>query len=203
MPDLPAAASRIAPPTTPGPARAWRPIILGIASTAVGVVSVLGGLLCLGELLHDKAIMDRDPLAARYVATFPVPSGYSWVLIFEALLYTALSALLVVAGVLLLNARRSALGLMRHWAVAKALFVPVIAVTTCLVFRQQMQVRQEVADAFRGNPTAGLPPPIDADQMVMLALTLLMSLAWGWALPAYFLVWLKGRENMALRSYWA
>lgn len=171
------------PPAVPPTIRyaAVLPVAKPTWPLAIGVVGiVLGGG---GILMNLFTILSYTVLASAFGALQPAPhlmeemkvSG-----VLTSLLNVVISALLLIVGIGLAQRRRWSVPLVRVWAVAR-----IIGVMISVVFAVVLQTRQFAA--LPAQPAMPFGPAKMGNVVVFMSMV--VGLVWGWALPVFVLIW--------------
>jgi hypothetical protein len=173
------------PPTFPGvvPARpsGW-PTTVGVIAIVFGALGSMSYIATgFGMLAMTLATAVPGPGSAAFKAI----SGYQPLMLANALLGTALALVLLIGGIGLSSRNRWSIPLLRGWAIARLLMVPAGAALGYVISQAQL-------NAIQQDPT--LASSAGAPFGVMSAASsvgIVLSLAWGWALPIFMLAWLS------------
>lgn len=179
------------PPTTPGTriaprARVWHRV-LGVVLLVFGAAGGIGGLW---GILVLTALFPWMREFVRGIPTGGVDPGLDAILGWKGWMAAVnagaalAGALLVWAGIGLFRRRWWALRIVIAWAVVKMALVVVQAAAT-------MQMQQDQF-AHMQTTRAAIPPGLTTAMVVAGAVFILL---WGWALPAFVLVWF-GRASI-------
>lgn len=187
-PPAPGSHSHTAPPTSrpvvvPPPQPPSWPRTVGTIAVVFGVLGVLQGLLSGGAVVLMRLFRFEEMMAEAAGQAAPIGAHWSYGLT-AAILTFALAAWLLSGGMMLAKRRASALNTLRGWAVAKMLFVLVQSIFT--YFIQQATMEQMQAQM---SGQAGTPPYMSTFMVMFGAISVLLGVAWGWALPVFFLIW--------------
>ncbi len=190
--DIIPSAQPVAPPTQPGalatpqrPAN-W-PSVIGTIAIVFGSGGILVGLWGaaspFGMRFFEWAMEQSQPSAVvdRQVAV--MEAGLPWT-VASSLLAAALAILLLLGGIRLTKRRRSSMRLLKFWVVMK---IPVVVIVTIAgVLMQELQFE------IMGQSPGLTPMPFGGGFFdVMIVVTLVFGLAWGWAFPVFLLIWLS------------
>ncbi len=175
--------SRPSPPSSPGATApvqgppAW-PTVLGVIAIVFGCLGALGGAMTGLLPFFPGAVSwitpkgQADPMAA-------MPKWRWWSVSIGAI-GVAVAALLLVCGIGLCRRRRWAPRATLTWAAIKIVSVVFVSVVASLIEQDQVAVMQQRTD---------VPSQAFAVMRVTVGLSLFFALAWGWALPVFFLIW--------------
>lgn len=154
---------------------------IGIIALAFGVLGVLSNVLGAVGPFVSRALMAGSRGAQNEM--FAVQEKYMLWTVVQCTVGALLSAFLGMGGVLLLRRRPASRGLLLIWAGLKAAFV-VVATAGALMIQHEQLVAMQSSPSGVGNPAFAGP--------MILAMAIfggVFALAWGWALPAFILVW--------------
>ena len=185
-------AQPVAPPTQPGalappqrPAN-W-PTVIGTIAIVFGSGGILVGLWgaasTFGMRFFEWVMEQSQPsgIVDRQVAV--MEAWLPWT-VGSSLLATAIAILLLLGGIRLNKRKRSSMRLLKFWAVVKIPVVVVLSIAEMLM--------QERLFEIMGQSSGGIPMPFGGGFYdVMIVVTLVFGLAWGWALPVFLLIWLS------------
>ena len=184
------------PPDQPGQMQApqepstW-PTVIGIIAIVLGAGGVLSGLSSAAMPMLVDAMgtampeMQRAPLeAAQEHMVWTVTSS---------LLSVLIAAALLAAGIGLVKRRAWSIRAARGWALVRLLFVGIAAVMAYRIGQAQFDAMAEQGDL------GGLPEWL-VD--LLLPLTVVATLAWGWAFPVLILIWLGRAKIKAETGLW-
>ncbi len=186
----------LAPPTEPGhrgpvaPRTAAWPTVLGILGIMLGalgaVVYLLNAVLMafFAPWLAGLGGQGDEATTAGLAASAPLQAGL-------AAVQTAVSLLLLAAGIGLLRRRPGAAPLARAWAVVKIVVTVAAAVVAVAVQRQQFEAEANQAGGMPGAFFTGI-----------IVATFLFTILWGWALPVFMLIWLRLRGSREEIARW-
>lgn len=185
----------LAPPTQPGPivpvepAR-W-PNVLGIVSIVFGALGALQGCSGVASAVIMPIFMRGMPAEARAPVDATAAWG-PWLIALGA--SQALVAIgLLVAGILVLTRKPGGARLLAVWGVVRMIVVVFGAVVT---FRMQRDMMASMAQSGR------LPAFFPGLASLMGAFGVVFTLAWGFALPVFVLIWLRLRSVRAEIARW-
>ena len=198
-------ADAMVPPTLPGQlpvsqqtSAHWsKPI--GIIATVLGALGILGGggglltpffMSLMSELMRE-VVPKGQPTGMEALEALEQWSGW---LITCSLLAIVIAAMLLAAGIGMLRHRRWAVRLGIYWATVKILFVVVQA-----AFNVPMQKEQLAAMGQMPNT----PQLSGSFASAMTILTVIIGVAWGWALPVFLLIWFSRRKVKDDIAGWA
>lgn len=182
-----------APPVTPTgmperPPAGWPKVfgIIGIVLGGSGIMAQSCGTIMamIPEIFSDLPGQTPETLAAA--------KAYLPLTLLLGTLAVALSVLLLVGSIRLLHRRASSVKLLRMYAIARAIHVPVAAGVAFLAQSEQFE-------AMKNNPGA-VPAASVAMMEWMPAFTMVYLLVWGWLWPALLLWWLnrpRSRQDIA------
>lgn len=184
--DPPPAAVPLTPPTAPGVAEApksvW-PTVLGIVCIVFGVGGLLMGLWgvvapFLFSQFAEAMTMDIAPeeLEAMRAQMF---SGLA-----ISALGLPVAALLLASGIGLVRRRPGAVRLLQWWAGLKIVYTLVAMLAGIWLQQEQIQAQMR-AQGPNGPPEAFI--------LAIMIVSLVVGIAWGWALPAFVLAWFARR----------
>ncbi len=188
----------MAPPVAPGQTRNldtqsdW-PKVLGTISIVFGCLGMLGGILRLFNSVTMEFLSQKVPMAAQAAVDLP-ESLVLWNTISGAIGFV-MAALLLVGGIRLIRRRAAFVGIITVWAVSKMVFV--LADAAFQVGFQGAVIEQ--ATAAQGTPLPGG----DAVMTLIAVVTVVVTLLWGWALPLFFLIWMRRAKIKAEMQNWA
>ena len=201
-PSQPEPSVPVAPPTSPGPLpapphqSAW-PTVIGIIAVIFGALGLLGGCMGIGGAL----VM---PLLAEWMESMPGTKGQAagmeamgeWTgwMVGDAILGGVLAALLLVAGIRLLQRRFSCRKLCFTWAIPK---IPYVIASTVLGYF----VQQANLEALKNDPNS----PVAAMGGLMDALGVfgtVFGLVLGLAPPVFVLIWFSRGAIKAEVATW-
>jgi len=180
-----------APPTHPGtlPERpsGW--------PTTIGIIAIVFGAL--GSL--SNAMSGVGMLAMSWATAMPGAGGAAvksmlayrpWMMA-NAAAGAALALVLLIGGIGMSSRYRWSIPLLRIWALLKLLLVPAGAALSYIMGQAQLQAIQQ-------DPTLASSPGASLGMMgAASSVGIVLSLAWGWALPIFMLVWLSRRRVRA------
>ncbi|MBX3357177.1 MAG: hypothetical protein KF745_01995 [Phycisphaeraceae bacterium] len=183
-----------APPTRAGalPARrtVW-PSVVGIVALVIGALGVL--MNAWGVLMMLVPAVSPG-MSSVNNATMQAFETYAPLLLPCYLAGVVLAVTLGVSGVGLLQRRRWGARLVWGWGWVKILQTVAASIGAALMQRAQMVGMVSSTPVPAGMP-AGMPD-------VVMVLTLIMSMAWGLALPVFVLVWLSLRTIREQTATW-
>ena len=185
-------AQPVAPPTQPGTIAApqrpanW-PKVVGTIAIVIGAggifVGLWGAASAFGMRFFEWAMEQSQPsgIVDRQVAV--MEAWLPWT-VASSLVATAIATLLLLGGIRLNKRKRSSMSLLKFWAVVK---IPVVVIVTIA----EMLMQEGLFEIMGQSP--GLTPmPFGGGFFdVMIVVTLVFGLAWGWALPVFLLIWLS------------
>jgi membrane protein insertase Oxa1/YidC/SpoIIIJ len=172
------------PPTAPGAIPGQRPIwatVVGVIAIIFGVFGALGGCWGLATpfvLPLLLKLLAGNPQAA---AGLQANTDFAWLIAGQSLVLLALAALLLVAGVGVLQRRKAAIARLRIWAIAKMIVVPIVGFVGFYIQTKAAQAQQAA------DPT--LPAGAAQVQNMILAISVVLNIVIGWAFPIFVLVW--------------
>lgn len=193
FPNIPVPPS--APPTRPGAnavpdaVSAW-PTVIGIIATIFGA----GGLLLSVWGMASPFLMDRwmtgmqDPRMSQMMS---VPQWRTYTVVSSALSLGA-AALLLGAGIGILQRRRWASRTSTTWAIVK---MAVVLVGTALGY---MTMQAQLGAMNAAAPTS-MPAGVTTG---MVAGGMCFGIVWGWALPIFVLIWFSRSRIKAEVATW-
>lgn len=188
-----------APPTEPGqwdPNLRQRPVwptvwgVIAIVFAAMGILGYLASFIMLVFFVPAMASITApgDPAAmASVAATASIQA-------INSIVHVALAAMLLAAGIGLLLRKPWSVRVALVWAVLRMVVAVVAAGTNYYVQREQILASQGAS-----SPNA-IPP---AFETTMLALTVAMTIGWGWALPIAMLIWFRLAKVKAEVARWS
>lgn len=183
---VPASPPPAAPPTAPIPAApkpaVW-PTVLGVVMIVFGAGGVLlGGWGAVVNLFLIDFFAglggQGNPAAATAMRDWSLPMGLL------SLVNAAAAGLLLAAGIGMVRRRRWSIRAATLWAWIKIVLVVLGAVAA--VFMQRVQFEAMTQNAANGP--AAMPRGVMVGVLVVIGL---FTVAWGWALPIFTLVWLR------------
>jgi hypothetical protein len=178
-----------APPTTPGALGARRsqwPVVLGVCSIILGSCGVAMNIL--GTLPVVFPDLYRS-LPGQSEEMVQVMLRFRFVSIVAGIIMGSVSAWLIVGGIRLIQRRSCARTHLRWWSILRVVMVPIAMVFSVYVQQVSMEV-------MRNDPKlANNPAMMGSFPLIIIVLTLVIGLAWGWAWPA-FLLWWFARERI-------
>ena len=189
-------AQPVAPPIQPGtitsPQRPtnW-PKVVGTMAIVLGSGGILVGLWTAASpfamRLIEWALKLSQPSAVvdRQVAV--MEAGLPWT-VASSLIATAIATLLLLGGIRLNKRKRSSMRLLKFWAVAKIPLVVIVTIAGVLMQELQFEVMGQ-SPGLTSMPFGG----VFFD--VMIVVSFVFGLGWGWALPVFLLIWLS-REKI-------
>ncbi len=153
--------------------------------TVLGVIAIVFG--CLGALMG--AITGALPFFPRIVS-WMTPKGqadpmavmakWRWWSVSIGAMGVAVAALLLVCGIGLRKRRRWGPRATLKWAAIKIVSVVVVSVVASLIQQDQLAAMQQRTD---------IPSQAFVVMRALNGFGLFFALAWGWALPVFFLIW--------------
>lgn len=187
-----------APPTAPTalpPAPPVWPTVVGIVMIVFGGLGLLFNLwgtiqnLFLNAFIAKMSAQNNPDVAAVIVA-WSTPMGLA------SLLQLSISSLLLASGIGMVMRRPWSIPAARLWAWAKIASTIVTAVLTVLMQREQFAaMTQQMQGQGPGTP-AGFFTGI-------LVFTAAFTIAWGWALPIFVLIWLRRQSSRREIATWS
>jgi len=159
-------------------------IVLGLLAVMGGVFGVLGALL-------------TDLIAAYVPGAHASMAGaveYKDYQVFSAVMSGLAGGLLAFAGFRINHRRRSGVRLSRLWAVFKMVVVVYAAVLAYFI-----QDTQFAAMAAQQGPGAAV---VTVFMRAFTAAGVLLTIAWGWALPIFLFVWFSRPKVKAYVEMW-
>ena len=185
-------AQPVAPPTQPGalappqrPAN-W-PAVIGTIAIVFGsggiFVGLWGAASTFGMRFFEWAMEQSQPSGVVASQVAVMEAGIPWT-VASSLVATAIASLLLLGGIRLNKRKRSSMRLLKFWAVVK---IPVVVIVTIAAV-----LMQELQFEIMGQSSGGMPMPFGSGFFgLMIVVTLVFGLAWGWALPVFLLIWLS------------
>ena len=196
-------AQPVAPPTQPGalappqrPAN-W-PTVIGTIAIVFGSGGILVGLWGAASTfamrLIEWALEQSQPSGVVASQVAVMEAGIPWT-VASSLVATAIASLLLLGGIRLNKRKRSSMRLLKFWAVVK---IPVVVIVTIAAV-----LMQELQFEIMGQSSGGMPMPFGSGFFdLMIVVTLVFGLAWGWALPVFLLIWLsRGKINKEVAGW--
>ncbi len=185
-------AQPVAPPTQPGTIAApqrpgnW-PTVIGTIAIVFGSGGILVGLWGAASTFAMRfiewALEQSQPSGVVDSQVAVMEAGIPWT-VASSLIATAIAILLLLGGIRLNKRKRSSMRLLKFWAVMK---IPVVVIVTIAGI-----LMQELQFEIMGQSSGGMPMPFGGGFLdIMMAIGLAFTLAWGWALPVFLLIWLS------------
>ena len=190
--DIIPSAQPVAPPTQAGTIAApqrpanW-PSVIGTIAIVFGSGGILVGLWGaaspFGMRLFEWAMEQSQPSGIVDSQVAVMEAVIPWT-VASSLVATAIATLLLFGGIRLNKRKSSSMRLLKFWALMK---IPVVVIVTiAAVLMQQLQFE------IIGQSSGGIPMPFGGGFFdVMIVVTLVFGLAWGWTLPVFLLIWLS------------
>jgi len=173
------------PPTEPSgrfaPAATSWPVVLGIVGLIFGIGGVLIGVY--GMLSPWVTEWLRVNLPPELHATFAAAARYNGPTIAVYAGSVLLGCLLLAGSIGLLKRARWSRRVLLAWGLAKAVHAMPATIIQVMLQNEAMNAAQAQAG---GGAAAIAGPP----QAIMIGFTIIISLTWLWALPAFVLIWL-------------
>lgn len=209
---LPATPPQMAvPPTLPGSVGArqsgavW-PTVVGVIALVLGILAALGGLCGIFSALFIRVVFKLIGLEEELSQDPSLMHLDAWAIPLAVLNVAGLlvASVLIYAAVLTLRRRRTAGAWMNRWSWSKIVLVVVMAAATYMMQTEQMEAVAAAAQAnASGSGTSGVAgtsgggPPAVLTMMTttMPVLSFFFSVAWGWGLPIFMLIWF-GRSKI-------
>ena len=195
-------AARDAPPVTAGTiavaprAAAW-PMVVGVIAIVFGAGGVVYGLwgiaapFVMGGIKGFNVAGGPDIFAgmSKWATWLSVLSGVA----------TLIAGVLLIGGIGMVKQRGWSSRTLVAWAITKIIFAVPMSAIVALMQHDQMNA------AFASMKTGSTPPPpgmLGAMSSGIAAFTVVISLVWYWAFPAFVLIWLTRRGHRALMATW-
>ena len=190
--DVIPSAQPVAPPIKPGalatPQRPtnW-PMVIGTIAIVFGSGGVLIGLwgtaAPLGMRFFEWAMEQSQPspIVDRQVAV--MQAWLPWTMV-SSLLATAIAILVLLGGIRLTKRKRLSMRLLKFWAVVK---IPVVVIGAIA----EVFMQERLFEIMSQSPGSTSMPFGGGFLDLMMVIGLVFTLAWGWALPIFLLIWLS------------
>ncbi len=190
--DVIPSAQPVAPPTQPGTIAApqrpanW-PKVIGTIAIVLGSGGIFVGLWTaatpFGMRFFKWAMEQSQPSGIVDSQVAVMEAGIPWT-VASSLIATSIAILLLLGGIRLNKRKRSSMRLLKFWAVMR---IPVVVIVTIAAV-----LMQELQFEIMGQ-SPGLTPMSFGGGFfdVMIVVTLVFGLAWGWAFPVFLLIWLS------------
>jgi hypothetical protein len=163
---------------TPQQPSSW-PTVLGVIAVAFGILGILGGLWgIIAPFVMNAMIAAMGPSPPTAMIE-TMQQSKAWTVV-ASLLNVIVAILLLSGGVGLLKRRGWAPRVSMAWAVLKMVLV-MVGVGIGYVVQQRM------AETMIQHGSGGPAPPAFLTGLALLGLC--FSVAWGWALPVFMLIW--------------
>ncbi|MEM9420810.1 MAG: hypothetical protein AAGA25_17425 [Planctomycetota bacterium] len=170
-------------PLPPPPKSAW-PTAIGIIAIVFGAGGMLGGLSGLAGPLFNQVMAEfSDPSQA---AVYEAQQKYQWWGVGLSGVGLLVAGLLLWGGIEVLKRRPAGAARIKQWAVAKIVLTLALGVFQAVM----MPVIFEATQQQQG----GMAMP-EGFVLGMVIATVVVTIAWGAALPVFMLVWF-GREKI-------
>lgn len=190
--DVIPSAQPVAPPTQPGeiaaPQRSanW-PIVIGTIAIVLGSGGILVGLwgaaAHLGMRLFEWAMEQSQSSAVVGRQVAAMEAWLPWTVV-SSLLATAIAILLLLGGIRLTKRRCSSIRLLKFWAVVK---IPVVVIRAIA----EVFMQESLFEIMSQSPSSTSMPFGGGFLDLMMVIGLVFTLAWGWALPVFLIIWLS------------
>ncbi len=192
----------ITPPTDAGAippkASSW-PMVIGVIAIIFGSLATLQG--CMGLGWSALAGIFTSMMPQEQAGMMAATKALAPLMLISAGITMPIAIVLLIGGIGLTKRSPWSPKTCRIWAGLKMLLVVYSSIIGYLVQQAQMEAMQRMLE--EDPNTAGAMPGFLGTFMAILGpLTLVLGIAWGWALPIFMLIWFSRRKIKAEIAQW-